>query len=154
MLRLLLALLLALLAPRAPHVTVAAEVPRAAIVPPAAAQPAPAARLGVFVEHSGSDRAGRAFVSSLRGGLRSSPRFRLAESEDDAGLILVVVSVTPPAPANLASAVSIAYVANNDWRSLLGSAARFVGRDSAQAMGLATIEELAAILAAYEAPSP
>lgn len=148
--RLLLALLLALLSVHGPG-TDAAEVPRPAIVPPPGAA-APSPRIGVLVEHTGTDTAGRAFVSSLRGSLRTSSRFRLAESEDEAGLIVVVVSVTPAAPANLASAVSIAYVANNDWRSLLGSAARFVGRDQARSMGRATVDELAAILTAYENP--
>jgi hypothetical protein len=150
MTRLLLALLLALHSAHGPGAD-AAEVPRAAIVPPAGAA-TPATRIGVLVEHTGTDTAGRAFVGSLRTSLRASSRFRLAESEDEAGLILVVVSVTPAPPANLASAISIAYVANNDWRSLLGSAARFVGRDQAQSMGRATVDELAAVLTAYEDP--
>ncbi len=109
-----------------------------------------AARTSVFVSHTGTDAAGAAFVAGLRGGIRASPQFRLTLSETDANLVLVVVSVSPASTGTVASAVSLAYVANNEWRSLLGSAARFVGRDRAESMGRATVAELLAVLAAYD----
>jgi hypothetical protein len=116
------------------------------------AQPASpeTARTSVFVGHTGSDTAGRAFVTGLRDAIRSSTQFTLAESEQDAQLVLIAVSVSPASAGRVASAVSLVYVANNEWRSLLGSAARFVGRDRAEAMGRAALGELTAVMAAYD----
>jgi len=125
----------------------AAELPRETLAP---AVTVSVARTSVFVGHTGADAAGRAFVSGLREGIRTSTRFRLAESEREANLVLVVVSVSPASAARAASAVSLVYVANNEWRSLLGSAARFVGRDRAEAMGRAAVTELSAVLAVYD----
>ena len=110
---------------------------------------ASSARTSVYVDHAGSDAAGRAFVKGIRDSIRSSQQFRLAEGEDDAMLVLVVVSVSPAPPNRVASAISLAYVVNNEWRTLLGSAARFVGRERAEAMGRDVLPELSAILAAH-----
>ncbi len=104
----------------------------------------------VYVEHTGSDAAGRAFVAGLKDGLRASKRFALADSDDSAAIVMVIVSVSPAPTTRVASAVSLAYVVNNEHRSLLASAARFVGRDRAQAMGRDTVNELTAIVTAYE----
>ncbi len=146
--RRILALLLLVASVVAPGLLRADEVPRVPIAPRSTPDAA-AERIAIFVEHSGRDPAGRAFVTSLRESLRSSSRFRLSDAETGAGIIVIVVSVSPLQTA-AASAVSLAYVANNEWRSLLGSAARYVGRDQAPAMGRATIEELTAVLAAYD----
>lgn len=136
-------------------------------------------RLAVFVAHTGHDGAGLAFVQGFRESLRASSRFTLATSEDRAQLLVIVVSATPagtiepvpvpgsaapgPPPAGSlagaaaaalasrrsASAVSLAYVANNEWRSLLASGALFVGQDLAEQMGRDTVGELATVLDAY-----
>ena len=109
-----------------------------------------ATRTSVFVSHTGTDAAGKAFVAGLRSAVKSSGRYSLSESEADASVVLVVVSVSPDTNQRVASAISLAYVANNEWRSLLGSAARFVGRERAESMGRATVDELTAVLAAYD----
>ncbi len=111
-------------------------------------------RTAIFVEHTGSDPAGRAFVGSLRKELGGSEKFQLAASERDAAVVLVVVSVSPQSTEGVASAVSIAYVANNEWHSLLGSSARFVGKDQAVTMGRTTVDELKTVLAEYLPPAP
>lgn len=111
---------------------------------------ADAARTSIYIGHTGVDAAGVAFVNGIREGIRASNRFRLAASEREANVVLVVVSVSPASTGNAAAAVSLAYVANNEWRSLLGSAARFVGRDRAAAMGRESVRELSAVLAAYD----
>jgi hypothetical protein len=129
------------------HRAVAAELPRATGT---VAITTEASRTSVYVGHTGKDAAGRAFVTGLRDAIRTSTQFRLVDAESDASLVLVVVSVSPTSTNRVASAVSLAYVANNEWRSLLGSAARFVGRDRAEAMGRATVAELSAVLAAYD----
>lgn len=108
----------------------------------------------VFVDHTGTDPAGRAFVAALRAGLAGSSQFRLAVQESDASLIIVVVSVSPDPAASTASAVSLAYVANTPWRSLLGSAVRFVGGERASTMGRDSVSELSAVLAAYALLAP
>ena len=117
---------------------------RARIIPPIVE------KTRVFVEHTGSDVAGRAFVTGLKDGIRTSKRFALADSDDSASIVMVIVSVSPAPTTRVASAVSLAYVINNEHRSLLASAARFVGRDRAEAMGRDTVNELNAILTAYE----
>jgi hypothetical protein len=111
-----------------------------------------AERIPVFVEHTGTDAAGRVFVDGLKSGLQASSRFTLAASDQDARVVVVIVSVSPAQTRRIASAISLAYVANNEHRSLLASAARFVGRDRAAAMGKETVAELTAILDAYQAP--
>jgi hypothetical protein len=138
--RLLATILVLLSALWAQPAAAAEELPRSASAPAVT-------RTKVFIDHTGQDPAGRTFVSGLRDALRASTQFTVVESEDDASLLLVVVSVSP---SSTASAVSLAYVANNEWRSLLGSAARFVGRERADAMGRATLAELSAVLAAYD----
>jgi hypothetical protein len=127
----------------------AAEHPRPQ--PHAASEPV---RTSVFVGHTGSDAAGRAFVAGLRDAIRLSSQFTLAGVEDEAQLVLIAVSVSPASSERVASAVSLVYVANNEWRSLLGSAARFVGRDRAEAMGRAALKELTAVMAAYDPTVP
>jgi hypothetical protein len=108
----------------------------------------------VFVEHTGTDAPGRAFVAALRAGLAASPQFTVAVQESDATLLIVVVSVSPEPSPGAASAVSLAYVANTPWRSLLGSAVRFVGADRAATMGKDTVSELRAVLTAYTLLTP
>lgn len=143
-----LTLLLALTGVLAPRTIVADEVPRGPVAPPTAPD-ATADRIAVFVEHSGRDVVGRAFVDSLRTSLRASTRLRLSDEETDAGILVIVVSASPLTDG-AASAVSLAYVANNEWRSLLGSAARYVGKAQAPAMGRATVDELIAVLTVYD----
>lgn len=138
-----LALILAVLVAQS---AAAAEVPRENRAPAASAN---ATRTTVFVAHTGSDAAGLAFITGLRSAIQTSTQFRLVESEEDASVLVVVVSVSPSSTSGVASAISLAYVANNEWRSLLGTAARFVGRDRANAMGRATLSELSTVLAAY-----
>jgi hypothetical protein len=132
-----------------------ASVAAARDIPGAAQSPAVEAggvRTVVFVEHTGTDPAGAAYVKSLRTELGRSPSFQLATTEKDAAVLLVVVSVSPASTSGVASAVSIAYVANNEWHSLLGSSARFVGQDQAATMGRTTVDELKTVLEAYLPP--
>jgi hypothetical protein len=129
------------------HSAGGSEQPHAPVVSGPASE---APRTSIFVDHAGSDVAGRAFVKGIRDSIRTSAQFRLAETEEEANLMLVVVSVSPVSPPRAASAISLAYVANNEWRTLLGSAARFVGRDRAEAMGRAVLPELSAVLAAHD----
>ncbi len=104
----------------------------------------------VFVTHAGSDATGLTFVTALRDALRGSGRYALAKTEAEANILLVVASTSPEPRLPAASAVSLAYVANNEWRSLLGSSAKFVGHTRAASMGRATVDELTAVLAAYD----
>ena len=111
-------------------------------------------KTAVFIDHTGTDAPGRAFVAALRAGLAASPQFTVAVQESDATVLIVVVSVSPEGAPGTASALSLAYVANTPWRSLLGSAVRFVGSDRAAAMGKDTVSELRAVLTAYALLTP
>jgi hypothetical protein len=138
--------LFGLLGVMCPAPSIAAEHPR----PTASLRATDVVRTSVFVGHTGSDAAGRAFVGGLRDASRQSSHFTLADVEADAQLVLIAVSVSTASAGRAASAVSLVYVANNEWRSLLGSAARFVGRDRAESMGRAALAELTAVMAAYD----
>ena len=82
-------------------------------------EPAPVERLQLYVVGTGSDVVGRALVNDLRQAIASSKQYALARTEQEAVLVVHVVTVEAACTPTNSSAAAVALVTNSRAQTLL-----------------------------------
>jgi len=82
-------------------------------------EPAPVERLQLYVLGAGSDVVGRALVNDLRQAIASSKQYALARTEQEAVLVVHVVTVEAACTPTNSSAAAVALVTNSRAQTLL-----------------------------------